>query len=292
MPAAGLFDFLALPAHRTPLSSVAKLEDSRLHRLLGLGVYSPQGTSRRSLVRYTEMSIVLTSQCPDPAWSIWVANDTINEKPDTGAWCCKPDYKGVYRDNGTANYFCTATTITTLQPSYYWAHILTTTSCSVTGTPVGFPTAASTAMSSGTTNATFAETPPATASSTGTRPESTNATSPGSQEPAGISLGAKVGAAVGCVAGAALIVAGILYIRNKKQKTIEGVTLTGDTEEGRGKPAAKNFHKSGGRRPSELETVERTVELDGVKPTYELDATRKEDQFGIVSPMSTQPNVN
>ncbi|KAK1515259.1 uncharacterized protein CCOS01_13452 [Colletotrichum costaricense] len=258
----------------------------RLHRLLVLGIYSPQGTSRRSPVRYTETSIVLTAQCPDPSWSMWVANDTVNDKPDTGAWCCKPDYKGVYRDNGTANYFCTATSISTLQLSYYWAHILTTTtSCSLTATPAGLSTATSTLLASVTPSATSVGTGTGTASSTGTRSESTGTTSPASEEQTGIPVGVKVGAAVGCVAGAALIVAGILFIRKRKQKTIEGVTLTGETEEGRGKPEAKYFHK-GTRRPSELETVERTVELDGARPRYELDATRKEDQLDVVSPMS------
>ncbi|KAG7039871.1 WSC2 protein [Colletotrichum scovillei] len=225
-------------------------------------------------------------KCPDPSWSMWVANDTVNDKPDTGAWCCKPDYKGVYRDNGTANYFCTATSISTLQLSYYWAHILTTTtSCSLTATQVGLSTATSTLLSSVTPNATSVGTRTGTASSTGTRSESTGTTSPASEEQTGIPIGVKVGAAVGCVAGAALIVAGILFIRKRKQKTIEGVTLTGDTEEGRGKPEAKYFYK-GTRRPSELETVERTVELDGARPRYELDATRKEDQYDVVSPMS------
>ncbi|KAJ0306778.1 hypothetical protein COL516b_004572 [Colletotrichum fioriniae] len=126
------------------------------------------------------------------------------------------------------------------------------------------------------------------ATTTGTRSESTETTSPGSEAQTGIPVGVKVGAAVGCVAGAALIVAGILFIRKRKQKTIEGVTLTGDTEEGRGKPETTHFYK-GTRRPSELETVERTVELDGAKPTYELDATGKEDQYEVVSPMSMRP---
>ncbi|KAK1723465.1 uncharacterized protein BDZ83DRAFT_388257 [Colletotrichum acutatum] len=220
---------------------------------------------------------------------MWVANDTVNDKPDTGAWCCKPDYKGVYRDNGTANYFCTATSISTLQLSYYWAHMLTTTtSCSLTATPAGLSIATSALLSSTTSSATSAGTGTGAASSTGTRSESTNASSPGSKEQAGIPVGVKVGAAVGCVAGAALIVAVILFIRKRKQKTIEGVTLTGDTEEGRGKPEAQYFHK-GTRRPSELGTFERTVELDGAKPTYELDATRKEDQYDVVSPMSMRP---
>ncbi|KAK1659519.1 hypothetical protein BDP55DRAFT_679263 [Colletotrichum godetiae] len=228
-------------------------------------------------------------KCPDPAWSIWVANDTVNDKPDTGAWCCKPDYKGVYRDNGTANYFCTATTISTLQPSYYWAHILTTTtSCSLTAAPTALSTAMSTALSSATSHVTLAGTATGVASSTGTRSESTGMSSPDGQETAGIPLGVKVGAAVGCVAGAALIVAVILFIRKRKQKTIVGVTPSGVTEEGRGKSAAKYFYK-GTRRPSELETIERTVELDGVKPTYELDATRKEDRHDVVSPMSMRP---
>ncbi|KXH44623.1 hypothetical protein CSAL01_11060 [Colletotrichum salicis] len=255
-----------------PLLNVERPEDSKFGAV-------PRGCRVRATAATMGTTVV---QCPDPAWSIWVANDTINDKPDTGAWCCKPDYKGVYRDNGTANYFCTATTISTLQPSYYWARILTTTtSCSLS-------TAMSAALSSATANATSAGTATGVATSTGTRSESTGMPSPDGQETAGIPLGVKVGAAVGCVAGAALIVAGILFIRKRKQKTIVGVTPPGITEEGRGKSAAKYFYK-GTRRPSELETIERTVELDGVKPTYELDATRKEDRYDVVSPMSMRP---
>ncbi|KAK1446779.1 hypothetical protein CCUS01_02338 [Colletotrichum cuscutae] len=256
MLAAGLFGFPVLPVPRMPPLNVEKPEDSKLDAV-------PRGCR----VRATAATMGTTAaQCPDPSWSMWVANDTVNDKPDTGAWCCKPDYKGVYQDNGTANYFCTATSISTLQLSYYWAHIITTTtSCSLTATPAGLSTATSTLLASVTPNATSVGTGTGTASSTGTRSESTGTTSPASEEQIEIPVGAKVGAAVGCVAGAALIVAGILFIRKRKQKTIEGVTLTGDTEEGRGKPEAKYFHK-GTRRPSELETVERTVELDGARP--------------------------
>ncbi|EXF81597.1 hypothetical protein CFIO01_03801 [Colletotrichum fioriniae PJ7] len=276
MLAAGLSGFPVLPVPRMPLLNVEKPEDFRFDVV-------PQGCR----VRATAATMGTTAvQCPDPTWSMWVANDTVNDKPDTGAWCCKPDYKGVYRDNGTANYFCTATTISTLQLSYYWAHILTTTtSCSLTATPAGLSTATSTPLTPTTSGVMSAGSGTGKATTTGTRSESTGTTSPGSEAQTGIPVGVKVGAAVGCVAGAALIVAGILFIRKRKQKTIEGVTLTGDTEEGRGKPETTHFYK-GARRPSELETVERTVELDGAKPTYELDATRKEDQYDVVSPMS------
>ncbi|KAK1501052.1 hypothetical protein CABS01_09787 [Colletotrichum abscissum] len=291
MLAAGLFGFPVLPVPRMPPLNVEKPEDSKFDAVpRGCRVRATAATmgTTAAQVHSTDCSSSAYThpKCPDPSWSMWVANDTVNDKPDTGAWCCKPDYKGVYRDNGTANYFCTATSISTLQLSYYWAHILTTTtSCSLTATPAGLSTATSTLLASVTPNATSVGTGTGTASSTGTRSESTGTTSPASEEQTEIPVGAKVGAAVGCVAGAALIVAGILFIRKRKQKTIEGVTLTGDTEEGRGKPEAKYFHK-GTRRPSELETVERTVELDGARPRYELDATRKEDQYDVVSPMS------
>ncbi|KAI3546847.1 hypothetical protein CSPX01_04089 [Colletotrichum filicis] len=271
MLAAGLFGFPVLPVPRMPPLNVEKPEDSKFDAVpRGCRVRATAATmgTTAAQVHSTDCSSSAYThpKCPDPSWSMWVANDTVNDKPDTGAWCCKPDYKGVYRDNGTANYFCTATSISTLQLSYYWAHILTTTtSCSLTATPAGLSTATSTLLASVTPNATSVGTGTGTASSTGTRSESTGTTSPASEEQTGIPVGAKVGAAVGCVAGAALIVAGILFIRKRKQKTIEGVALTGDTEEGRGKPEAKYFHK-GTRRPSELETVERTVELDGARP--------------------------
>ncbi|KAK2027359.1 hypothetical protein LX32DRAFT_640951 [Colletotrichum zoysiae] len=213
-------------------------------------------------------------KCPDPTWSLWAANDTINNLPQTGAWCCAPGSMGIYRDNGTANYFCTTTTVTTLQTSWYWAQSLSTSSCSST-TP--------TAVSSTTTPAAVSSTTDhrTSAPSITTSPDSTN-----NGESHGVSGGVIAGAVVGSVSIITLITVGLfLYLRKKKLKleVTQAVNMSG----GYGEDTTGNGSKR--RRVSELETVEPRLEMDGTKPTYELDATAENVQEEGQSPRSRRP---
>ncbi|KAK1972338.1 hypothetical protein LY78DRAFT_650776 [Colletotrichum sublineola] len=204
-------------------------------------------------------------KCPDTTWSLWATNDTTDNAPKTGAWCCEPGSMGIYRDNGTAHYFCTATTITTLQTSFYWAKSMTTAPCSAT---------ASIVISSTTDRGTFA---PSSTSSSG----STN-----NSESSGASSGVIAGAVVGALAIITLIGVGyFLYLRRKKSKfeVTQAVNMGGSY----GQETPRNDTKR--RRVSELETVEPRLEMDGTKPTYELDATVENIQEEGYSPKSTRP---
>ncbi|TDZ24295.1 hypothetical protein Cob_v003015 [Colletotrichum orbiculare MAFF 240422] len=206
-------------------------------------------------------------KCPEPSWSLWGANDTVDNSPDTGAWCCKPGFKGIYRDNGTAAYLCTSTTVSALQPSYYWANALATASCSVTATPSALSSRTEAGLASSTAS------PDASSSS------STGTTSPDGQQTGGITSGAIAGAVIGGVAAVALIIGGIFFMlkrRKKKTKPATGVAPVVATE--------KNWHGGKRRRPSELETVEPRLELSGVKPTYELAATQEHATEDGLSP--------
>ncbi|KZL85946.1 hypothetical protein CI238_06169 [Colletotrichum incanum] len=213
------------------------------------------------------MNIELTRQCPDSTWSLWAANDTVDNQPKTGAWCCEPGSKGIYRDNGTANYFCTTITVTTLQPSFYWAQALSTMSCSATATP--------TVVSSTTGSVTSAPS------------NATVSSSSKGGESAGVSTGAIAGAAVGGVAAVTLICIGVFfYLRKRKRSRFEVTQALSMSEE---RNQRMKRHRSGGRRVSELETVEPRLEMDGTKPTYELDATAENIQDESLSPTSTRP---
>ncbi|KAK2044667.1 hypothetical protein LZ31DRAFT_277355 [Colletotrichum somersetense] len=205
-------------------------------------------------------------KCPDSTWSLWAANDTIDDLPQTGAWCCAPGSMGIYRDNGTsANYFCTTTTVTTLQTSWYLAQSLSTSSCSTT-----IPTA----VSSTTVHITSA--PSSTTSS-----DSTN-----NGESHVVSGGVIAGAVVGSVFIITLITVGLfLYLRKKKSKleVTQAVNMSG------GYSQETTGNGSQRRRVSELETVEPRLEMDGTKPTYELDATAENMQEEGQSPRSRRP---
>ncbi|KAK1993695.1 hypothetical protein LX36DRAFT_244676 [Colletotrichum falcatum] len=205
-------------------------------------------------------------KCPDSTWSLWATNDTADNMPKTGAWCCEPGSVGVYRDNGTANYLCTAATATTLQTSFFWAKAMTTAPCSATTPTAVSPTADRTAS-----------TPSSTTSSGSTS----------DAESSGPSSGVIAGAAVGGAAVVALIAAGLFLRRRKQKRTRLEVTQGVSTDESRGQHPLKGGNKR--RRVSELETVEPRLEMDGTKPTYELDATREDIREEGNSPATTRP---
>ncbi|KAK2060386.1 hypothetical protein LY76DRAFT_591478 [Colletotrichum caudatum] len=211
-------------------------------------------------------------KCPDSTWSLWAANDTIDNVPQTGAWCCAPGTMGVYRDNGTANYFCTTTTVTTLQTSIYWAKSLTTASCSTTT-----PTVVSSTTDHGASEP----------SSTTTSGSTTSSGSTDNGGSSGVSGGVIAGAVISGVSAIILTAVGLfLYLRRKKKLEVE-VTEAVNMSGGYGEQAAGDRSKR--RRVSELETVEPRLEMDGTKPTYELDATAESMQEEVHSPGSRGP---
>ncbi|WDK16873.1 hypothetical protein CGRA01v4_08156 [Colletotrichum graminicola] len=192
-------------------------------------------------------------KCPVSSWNLWAANETVNNEPHTGAWCCEPGSIGIYRNNGTVNYFCTTTTVTTLQTNFYWAMSMTTASCSAT-----IPTLVSSTKNHG------ASAPPSTTSS-----DSKN-----DAESSGASSGVIAGATVGGVAIVALIAAGlILYLTRKNKLKAEGVQAGGSKT----------------RHVNELEVMEPRFEMDGTDPPYELDATTENIQEEGYSPTSKRP---
>lgn len=200
-----------------------------------------------------------------------MTNEThdFDDKLETGAWCCKPGYKGVYWNNGSfASYQCTATTITSLQPSYYWAEPLSTASCSVTATA----TAAPSAIENGPVS-----------------PSATNSTSAGAddQTSAGMSGGAIAGAVVGSVTGVVLMVAVVFFLSRKKRRSRRIETPLAVVPEEGHKRIDENRHESGRGSINEIATAEPRMEMEGNTPLYELDATEGGTFSEVpVSPMS------
>ncbi|KZL65903.1 hypothetical protein CT0861_00218 [Colletotrichum tofieldiae] len=203
-----------------------------------------------------ERVAIAYAKCPSPDLSLWTTNNTgdFDNKLDAGAWCCKSGYKGVYmNDVSLASYQCTATTVTSLLPSYYWAESLSPTPCSVTATPTATPST----------------TGYGTAFPTNTN--STNAGAPGGeQNSSGMSGGAIAGASLGSVAGAALILAGAFFVTRRKRGSKDKVSTVVSTEEGHEK-VEDHRYGSGQRSVSEMATAEPRIEMEGTTPIYELD---------------------
>ncbi|KAK1848369.1 hypothetical protein CCHR01_08987 [Colletotrichum chrysophilum] len=186
--------------------------------------------------------------------SLWGTNDR-----DDGLWCCASEDVGVYKNTGEVNglvFLCTGTEVTALATTLSSATLLS--QCSMTSTPTSTSTTASTSA-----NASGEE-----------------------DSPAGVPAGAIAGGVVGGVAGIALVVVGIYFLKKKKNVDPEEQPSTEvPVQEGQqwSQQRRTNFH---GRRPSELETVEPRLEMNGVKPTYELDATEEQKRERDVSPLS------
>ncbi|KAF6833065.1 hypothetical protein CPLU01_05744 [Colletotrichum plurivorum] len=136
-------------------------------------------------------------KCPDESWTLWGQNDTVGDRLDKGGWCCKDGFKGVYRAVATtANYFCTATTVSSLEPSFYWASTINTTPCLTSATSTGI---------SATT-------------SSGVATPTGEGGGDGDGDSGGMSGGAIAGAAIGGVAGVALIGAGVFFLVRRSRR--------------------------------------------------------------------------
>ncbi|KAK2731712.1 hypothetical protein CKAH01_08868 [Colletotrichum kahawae] len=120
-------------------------------------------------------------------------------------------------------------------------------------------------------------------------PQSQCSMSSSEDSSASVPAGAIAGGVVGGVAGIALVIAGMYFFLKKKKRRdpSEQPSTEAPTQEGQPWPQQLRVDSQRSwRRPSELETVEPRLEMNGVKPTYELDAAEEQERDRDISPLS------
>ncbi|PVH94192.1 hypothetical protein DM02DRAFT_676360 [Periconia macrospinosa] len=140
-------------------------------------------------------------QCPDPKWTLWGGNGTL----DKGGWCCEPGFNGFYRGNMEA-VGCTSAGVRTLPTSLSFASTIRTVAC------------VQTTSSSSLSNAPSTSSTPSPTGAGESNNSSSSSPSP-SPSPSSISGAAIAGIVVGAIGGVVLVAFLVAFVlRRKKQK--------------------------------------------------------------------------